>query len=75
MALTRRIATLFRHEQPTAAAVWTIVHGLNDYPIVDVYVDFQNEIHKIIPGSVTYTNANTVTVTFTTPFSGYATVC
>jgi hypothetical protein len=75
MALTRRIATLYRHEQPTAASTWTIVHNMNDHPIVDVYVNFQNEIHKIIPSSVTYTNADTVTVTFTTALSGYATVC
>lgn len=75
MALTRRIATVYRHEQPTAADTWTIVHSLADYPIVDVYVLHQSEYHKIIPGAVTYNNENTCTITFTTPYAGYATVC
>lgn len=72
--MARRLGILFQHDQPSASDTWVIVHNLNDYPIVDVYVDFNGGVEKIIPNEVTYTDANTCTVTFTTPFSGFATV-
>lgn len=75
MAITKRIATVYRHEQSVAATTWTITHGLKDYPIIDVFVDYQGEIHKIIPSEITYVDQNTCTVTFTTDYSGFATVC
>jgi hypothetical protein len=72
--LKKRFATVFRHEQASASATWTIVHKLHDYPIIDVFVNYNGEIHKIIPSQVTYTDEDTVTISFTTPYSGFATV-
>jgi hypothetical protein len=74
MALERRIATVYRHEQVTPATTWTIVHNLLDYPIVDVYVMYGGDLQKIIPSAVNYIDNTTCTVVFTTAFAGYATV-
>jgi hypothetical protein len=57
-----------------ASDTWTIVHNLHGYPIVDVYVDYFGTPTKILPASVTYTDQNTVTLTFSSARSGYATV-
>lgn len=74
MPLTRRIATSYMHTQSDASDTWTIVHGVGGYPIVDAYTTKDGELLKIIPSAVTYVDANTCTLTFTVPFSGYATV-
>lgn len=71
---TLRVATVYKHIQASAAAVWTIVHNLQDYPIVDVYVSYNGDLQKILPQAVTYVDGTTVTITFSVPYSGYATV-
>lgn len=72
--MATRPVTFYRHVQESAAATWTIPHGLLSYPIVDVYVDYEGQVQKILPSAVTYTDANTVTVTFSEPKAGFATV-
>jgi hypothetical protein len=72
--MERRFATMYRHEQTTPATQWVINHYLKDYPIVDVYVSYNDDIQKIIPSAITYVNQDTCTVDFTVPFSGYASV-
>jgi len=67
----------FRHTQGAAAATWTINHALGTTaPFIvhhTFYVDTGGGVIKpIIPSDVTYVSANTVTVTFTAPYSGYA---
>lgn len=56
------------HTQATPALVWTITHNLNKYPAVTV-VDSGNS--EVI-GEIQYTNTNTLTVTFSSAFSGKA---
>lgn len=56
------------HTQSVAAAVWTITHNLGKYPSVSV-VD--SALTAWI-GDVTYTNANSLTVTFGAAFAGSA---
>lgn len=56
------------HDQGTPATTWTITHNLNKYPAVTV-VDTANT--EVI-GEVQYTNTNTLTVTFSSAFSGKA---
>ncbi len=72
--MDRRIATVYTHAQATASDTWTISHNLKDYPIVDVYVDYGGVTQKIIPANIEYVDLDTCTVTFTTPYAGYATV-
>ena len=64
----------YQHVQETAAEVWTINHSMGTYPSVDVYVDVDGVIQKIMPQAVTYVDALTCTVTFSTARSGIATV-
>lgn len=74
MPLTRTVATSYTHTQTEASATWTIVHGVGGYPIVDAYTTQDGELLKIIPSEVTYVDANTCMLSFTVPFSGFATV-
>lgn len=73
-SLTKRLPNVITHNQDTPSAAWTIVHNFNGYPITDVYVMYNGGWNKIIPKTVTYTDANTVTVTFSEAYAGYATV-
>lgn len=74
MALTQKIATAHEHVQDVAASTWTVNHNLGLYPIVDIFIDYEGEKHKILPLSVQYTDLNTCTITFSSPRTGFATV-
>ena len=60
--------TTFDYSQPTASAVWDIVHNLGRYPSVTV-VDSSN---REVDGDVQYASVNEVVVSFSAPFSGSA---
>ena len=58
--------------QSSPSTTWTINHNLNNqYPLVQTY-DSSNAV--IIPASIVGTSTSTVTVTFSTAISGYASV-
>jgi hypothetical protein len=54
--------------QTTPATTWTINHGLGRYPMVRVFIGFE----EVQPASVVFTSLNTVTLTFTTAQVGQA---
>lgn len=56
------------HTQAVASATWTIIHPLGGRPSVTV-VDSSGTVAL---GEVNYNNDQTVVVSFTAPFSGYA---
>lgn len=58
----------FTFYQATALAVWTIHHNLGGYPIPIVFDSANNECL----GLVSYTDQNTMVITFTSAFSGTA---
>lgn len=58
----------FEFIQTNASTTWTIAHNLDRNPIVRVFVGNQ----EVQPESVTFTDANTVTIAFSTAQSGYA---
>lgn len=58
----------YTHTQATASAQWNVTHNLGRYPAVSV-VDSAGS--KVV-GDVRYTSLNSVTITFSAPFSGYA---
>lgn len=64
----------YRHNQDTPALTWTITHGQKTYPAVDVYIDVDGTVQKILPNSVTYVDENTVSVSFSQARAGFATV-
>ena len=56
------------HNQTVSSSTWSITHNLNKYPSVSI-VDSSNA--EVI-GEVEHTNANSLTVKFSAPFSGKA---
>ena len=56
------------HNQPTAASLWTINHGLGKFPSVSV-VDSAN---NVVIGDVTYVTDHQVTISFGSSFGGKA---
>lgn len=67
-------STFYQHEQATASATWVIPHNLYRYPVVDVYTTIGGNLVKIMPNAVTYDSPTGCTLSFSTPFSGFATV-
>ena len=58
----------FIFTQSTAANVWIVNHNLDKYPSVTVVDSGDNVVY----GGVTYNNANNLTITFSSAFSGKA---
>ena len=58
----------FVFTQGAAASTWTIPHNLEKFPSVTV-VDSAN---NVVVGHITYTNTNSLTVSFSSSFSGKA---
>jgi hypothetical protein len=58
----------FLFDQAVASAIWTIAHNLNRYPQVTVIDSTGREVK----GQIQYDSVNQVTVTFTAPFAGQA---
>ncbi|HEX8323436.1 MAG TPA: hypothetical protein VF595_05930 [Tepidisphaeraceae bacterium] len=56
------------HQQAVPSSEWVIAHGLGTYPDVTV-IDSSG---SLVFGDVTYTNLNTVTLTFGAAFGGQA---
>lgn len=74
MALARRIASSYDHQQTAPSMTWTIVHGLGDYPIVDAFTMSDGVLQRILPANVQYIDKDTVVLLFSTSRSGFATV-
>jgi hypothetical protein len=65
----------YNHIQSTSSSSWTIAHNLGtNAEVIDVYVANSGNLEKIFPLSVQHTDINTITVTFTTGFTGNARV-
>lgn len=58
----------FVYPQLTPSAVWVISHGLGNFPSVTILDSSGNTVF----GEITYTDANTVTLTFSAAFTGTA---
>jgi hypothetical protein len=58
----------YMHTQGSASATWVITHNLGFYPNVTV----QDSAGNIVEGEITYTNTNSLTVSFASAFSGKA---
>jgi len=56
------------HTQGVANSTWVITHNLHFYPNITV----QDSAGNIVEGEITYTNSDSLTVTFATAFSGEA---
>jgi len=72
--LQSRVATCYQHTQAVPATVWTINHGLYDYPIIDVYITVDGNLSRVIPFGISYVNNTTAVVTFQSARAGIAMV-
>jgi hypothetical protein len=61
-------ASSYVHTQSTAATVWTVTHALGYYPSVRI----QDPSFNDLEADVRYTNANVLTITFSTALTGVA---
>lgn len=62
----------YQHTQITPSAIWTVVHSLNNYPIVDVMVNENGSLQKIIPKDIKVIDMNICEVHFSTLRTGQA---
>lgn len=60
----------FFHVQNTPSAIWTITHNLGKYPSIEVFDSAGSQVE----GTVTFINANSITIQFSAAFSGKATL-
>lgn len=58
----------YAHTQGIASASWTVTHNLGKFPSVTV-IDSAN---NVVVGEIQYTNNNSLTISFTSTFSGKA---
>lgn len=58
----------FVHSQAVSSDTWLITHNLGFYPNITV----KDSGGSIVEGEITYTNSNSLTVTFSASFSGTA---
>jgi hypothetical protein len=56
------------HDQQTPSASWSVTHNLGKYPSVMIIDSVNNHVE----GDIEYTSANTLTITFSSTFSGKA---
>jgi hypothetical protein len=71
---TTGAGTSYKHIQSSASTTWTIEHNLNTIDILfNIYVDIGENVYKpIIPNDFSFTDNNTITLTFSIACSGYA---
>lgn len=60
----------YNHNQIAASTTWTITHNLNFRPNVTVF----DSSGTMVEGNVTHTSVNALTITFSVPISGQATL-
>lgn len=58
----------FVHDQAVAATLWTVIHNLGKHPAVSV----ADTTGKLVFGQIDYTGLDSLTLTFSSPFSGTA---
>ena len=64
----------YQHTQSTASSTWTINHNFGTIPLVDVNVWDGGILKKAFPQSVTHVNENSISITWSVPRTGYASV-
>jgi hypothetical protein len=74
MPLSKRPIAMVRHVQEEASDAWLIRHSQHGYPLIDVFIEYEDAVQKIIPQEIEYVDDNTVRVRFSSPRTGYATV-
>ena len=75
MANVTKTVQRYNHNQTSEASIWVITHNLNTPGIViDIMVNQNGNLEKIIPLDITMNSANVDTITFTQSFTGVASI-
>lgn len=61
-------STTYIHNQITPLTVWTIAHGLGRFPSVEIV----DSAGTVVVGDISYTDANTLVISFSAGFAGTA---
>lgn len=69
---TKRGLTTYQHNQISASSTWSINHALGSKPTIDVMMEIDGVVEKVFPASVTHVDNNNVTITWSSPRTGYA---
>jgi hypothetical protein len=77
--MSKVVTAVYRHTQTTPSTLWTVNHNLggnggDGIPAVDVIVDHNGTMTKMMPSQITIVDKNTVTISFTVARSGKAVV-
>lgn len=66
---------VFRFEQTTPSANWVVYHALAQMPVFDAMINLPDgSTQSAVPDDVTHTSADSMTVHWTQPRTGYVTV-
>lgn len=61
--------------QSTPSDTWVIAHGSGYFPVIDVSININGTLEKIIPKDIINIDVNTVHVVFSSPQTGMARLC
>lgn len=64
----------YSHEQLSPSNEWTVQHDLNKKVVVDVLVDYQGELTKILPSEILFIDNYSIKIKFSKPMTGYVRV-
>jgi hypothetical protein len=62
----------WQYTQSTPAATWNIYHAFGSKPMVDINVLHEGTIQKAFPLSIVHDDDNNLTITWSSPRTGYA---
>lgn len=63
----------FQYTQSAASTTWTIYHGFGKKPLIDININLNGVVQKAFPQSLVQVDENTVTITWSSPRTGYVT--
>lgn len=74
--LSALATSTYKHTQASANTTWIISHNLNSTDILfEIYIDTGGSVYKpILPSDFSFTDTNTITLTFSSVQSGYAVI-
>ena len=61
-----------KHVQSTPLATWVVQHNFGRMPAVDVYMEVDGVLSKVLPAEVKRVDDNTVSIEFGEPVIGQA---
>lgn len=59
------------HKQEEASDTWVVNHGLFCTPVVQVYVNYEGKLQRIVPKSVTIESNKQILIQFSSAHTGH----